>query len=313
MKAVFYNKYGDVDVLEFGDQPTPEPTDDEVLVKNYAAAFNPVDWKIFKGHLQKYAPKQFPAIVGFDGAGVVVKVGKNIKDFKAGDEVIYDSTNTPRGGSFAEFSAMPETMIAKKPGKMTFIEGASLGVPAYTANLGLLQAKAEKGQKLLVLGGSGAVGEAAVQIAKAYGLYVAATSTNVDLVKSIGADLVINYKQANWYDELKGQNYDIVYDTIGEQNGLQNSAQVLKKGGIYAFCSGQHGQAPADVVSSSVNAFAPVAGKHLATVAQLYEQGLYKPVIEKVYEFNLDKAKELATHSLAGKAKGRLVIQIIKQ
>lgn len=232
MKAIAIRGYGSADVLQYEDLPTPKIKSDQLLVKVHAASVNPVDWKIRQGMLQLITGYSFPKILGFDLSGEVVEVGSDVTRFKPGD-LIYGCLSVAFGGAYAEYAAVPEKVVAMKPGNMTFEEAASLPVAAGTS----LQALRDLGniqplQSVLVNGASGGVGIFAVQLAKIFGAEVTAvcSSKNFDLVKSLGADRLIDYKQQNFTQDAA--RYDIIFDAVAKES-FSSCKEVLKPNGIY--------------------------------------------------------------------------------
>jgi 2-desacetyl-2-hydroxyethyl bacteriochlorophyllide A dehydrogenase len=231
MKAVVIREYGSADVLRYEEVEAPTIKPDELLVKVHAAAVNPVDWKIRKGMLKIISGNKFPMILGFDLAGKVLEVGSQVTGFQVGDE-IYGSLGVP-GGAYAEIAAVPQKVAAVKATNISFEEAAALPVAALTALQSLRdKANIQPSQSVLINGASGGVGIFAVQIAKALGAEVTAvcSSKNLDFVKSLGADSLIDYTQQ---DFTKNQvQYDIVFDAVGKQT-FDNCKKVLKPNGIY--------------------------------------------------------------------------------
>ncbi|KAL6061081.1 NAD(P)-dependent alcohol dehydrogenase [Balamuthia mandrillaris] len=236
MRAVVFRRFGEPgDVLELiDDQPVPEPAKGEVLVHVFASSINPVDWKFVMGLLGWFAPSP-PYIPGSDVSGVVVKVGPGCTKFKAGDQV-WGATGHDFA-AFSDFITIPESHISKKPHNQPHMAAATMPLVCLTAYQALQKARLSSGQKLLVLGGSGGVGSAAVQLGKQMGAYVAATcsSNNEDFVRSLGADHVVDYTTEDWSKVLSGQNFDVLLDTVGEANTWHRAHTVLKKSkGVFA-------------------------------------------------------------------------------
>ncbi|KAM5566773.1 hypothetical protein ABKV19_015081 [Rosa sericea] len=223
MKAWVYDKYGGVDVLKFDTKvAVPKLLDDQVLIKVMAAALNPVDFKRRQGKFQN-TDSPLPTVPGYDVAGVVVKVGSQVKDFKVGDEVYGDihekALDGPKqSGTLAEYTAVEERLIALKPKNLDFTQAASLPLAIETAYEGLERTGFSAGKSLLVLNGAGGVGSLVIQLAKhVFGASrVAATSSTgkLELLKSLGADLAIDYTKEN-IEELP-EKFDVVYDAIGK-------------------------------------------------------------------------------------------------
>ncbi len=237
MKAFALERYGKKRPLQRVDIPTPEPGDDEVLVEVHAAGVNLLDSKIRDGEFKLVLPYRLPTVLGHDVAGVVVQVGKRVRQFKAGDEV-YARVDDLRIGTFAEFVPVRESSLAHKPAGLTMEEAASVPLVALTAWQVLVErARVKKGQKVFIQAGSGGVGTFAIQLAKHLGAIVATTTSagNVDLVKRLGADVVVDYRNQDFEAVLR--DYDVV---LNSQDGktLAKSLRVLKSGGKLISISG---------------------------------------------------------------------------
>ena len=237
MKAFILDRYGNNDGVRAGEMPDPELRDDDVLVQIHAASVNPVDFKIRDGELKLILPYRLPFILGNDLAGVVVRVGSGVRRFKPGDEV-YARPDKDRIGAFAEFISIKEDAVAIKPKKLTMEEAASIPLVGLTAWQALIErANLKRGQKVLIHAGSGGVGTFAIQLAKHLGAIVATTTStaNLDWVKRLGADIVIDYKKDDFETIL--HDYDVVLDTLGGET-LEKSLRVLKPGGKLISISG---------------------------------------------------------------------------
>jgi len=218
MKAQIISRYGKHVALQTAELPTPEMREDDVLVKVHAAGVNPLDSKIKSGEFKLILPYRLPLILGNDVAGVVAGVGSRVKRFKLGDEV-YARPDKDRIGAFAEFIAMNENDVALKPKSLSMQDAASLPLVGLTAWQALVEtANLKKGQKVFVQAGSGGVGVIAIQLAKHLGATVAATTSmaNIDLVKRLGADVVIDYRQDDFETILK--DYDVVLNSQDGKN-----------------------------------------------------------------------------------------------
>ena len=230
MKAFVIDHYGSNEVVRACEMPDPELRDDDVLVHIHAASVNPLDVKIRDGKLKLILRYRLPLILGNDLAGVVVRVGSRVRRFKTGDEV-YAGTETDRIGAFAEFISIKEDAVASKPKKLTMEKAASIPLVGLTAWQVLVErADLKRGQKVLIHAGSGGVGTFAIQLAKHLGAIVATTTStaNLDWVKRLGADIVIDYKKEDFETIL--HDYDVVFDTLGGAT-LEKSIRVLKPGG----------------------------------------------------------------------------------
>src|SRR6266705_5419851 len=206
MKAFILDRYGSADHVRAGDMADPELREDDVLVQVHAAGVNLLDSKIRNGEFKRILPYRLPLILGNELAGVVIRVGSRVRRFKPGDEV-YARPDKNRIGTFAEFIAVSEDDLAIKPKSLTMEEAASIRLVGLTAWQALIEkAKLKKGQKVLIHAGSGGVGTFAIQLAKHVGATVATTTStdNVDLVRRLGADVVIDYKKADFEKVLSG-------------------------------------------------------------------------------------------------------------
>ena len=332
MKAFVLERYGKKSALRSAELPIPELRDDEVLVEVHAAGVNLLDSKIRDGEFRLILPYRLPVILGHDAAGVVVKVGRRVQQFEPGDEV-YARADDFRIGTFAEFVPVKEASLALKPKGLTMEEAASIPLVALTAWQALIaKADLKKGQKVFIQAGSGGVGAFAIQLAKHLGATVATTTstTNVALVKSLGADIVIDYKTQDFADVLR--DYDVV---LNSQDGktLEKSLRVLKRGGKLISISGppdpEFGKdiaAPGFVklvmrlLSSGVRRkaqglgldysflFMKASGSQLREITRLIEAGAIRPVVNRVFPF--ESTNEALAYVEAGRAKGKVVIKV---
>ncbi|MFI5639420.1 NADP-dependent oxidoreductase [Streptomyces goshikiensis] len=309
MKAAVINQYGQVrDVVRVTDVPVPAVGPRDVLIEVRAAGVNPVDHLIVKGFLSTGEPSR-PLVIGNELAGVVTQVGAEATRFAVGDEVF--SRVDPRvGGAFAEYVAVDESLVAAKPSRLTFEEAASLPLVALTALQALTeQADVRSGSRVLIHGGAGGVGSAAVQIAKQLGAEVVATagSGSVELVRELGADRVIDYRTEK-FDEVVSD-VDVVLDTIGGET-QERSFGVLKSGGtlvsIVAVPDAEAKKAQWNVEARSF--FMRPQGEQLAHLAGLVESGQLRPIVETV--FPLDEASEALQKVERGGARGKTVISV---
>src|SRR5437764_8626786 len=237
MKAFIVDRYGSKDGVRAGDMPEPELREDDVLVQIHAAGVNLLDAKIRDGEFKRFLPYRFPLILGNEVAGVVVRVGSRGQRFKPGDEV-YARPDDDRIGAFAECIAIQEDAVAQKPKSLTMEEAASIPLVGLTAWQVLVErAKLSAGQKVLIHAGSGGVGTVAIQLAKHLGAIVATTTStaNLEWVKRLGADLVIDYRKDDFEHIL--QDYDVVLNSLGTET-LEKSLRVLKPGGKLISISG---------------------------------------------------------------------------
>jgi NADPH:quinone reductase-like Zn-dependent oxidoreductase len=332
MQAYFINRYGKSEVLTLGDLPVPALRDDDVLVQIHAAGVNPVDNKIRNGEFKLLLPYKMPLILGIDLAGVVVRVGASVRRFKAGDKV-YARSDDDRIGTFAEFIAIKEDSLALKPANLTMEDASSIPLVALTAWQTLVEkGKLKKGQKVLIHAGSGGVGTIAIQLAKYLGATVATTAsaTNAEMLKGLGADIVIDYKHDDFSTKLK--DYDLVIDTQGG-NTLRKSLNVLKSGGKligiagppdpdFAKLRGANGfvslvmrllsygirKAARRSGASYSFHFMTANGQQLSEITKLIETGHIRPVVDRVFPF--EETKQALDYVETGRTKGKVVIKV---
>jgi NADPH:quinone reductase-like Zn-dependent oxidoreductase len=332
MKAFVVDTYKEHGALRLADMPEPKVRDHDVLIDIHATALNPLDAKIRDGEFKLILPYRLPLILGNDVAGTVMGVGSQVRGFNVGDEV-YARPGKDRIGTFAERIAIDESEVALKPRNLTMDEAASIPLAGLTAWQVLVERAAlKKGQKVLIHAGSGGVGTFAIQLAKHLGATVATTTSaaNVDLVKSLGADVVIDYKHEDFAKVLSG--YDVVLNSL-DKDTLERSLQVLKPGGKLISISG-----PPDAAFAKANGFNWVLqqvmrllslgirrkarhrgvdysfvfmrahGGQLGKITELIESGVIKPVVDRTFPFLA--INEAMNYLETGRAKGKIVIQV---
>lgn len=320
MKAIVCPTYGSPDVLELQEVATPTPKDDEVLVKIHAASVNAGDWHLMRAdpfliRLAFGFTKPKHSILGGDLAGTIEAIGKNVTQFQVDDEVFGSS---PTFGAFAEYVAVPEKALVVKPANMTFEQVAAVPTAAMTALQGLRDhGKIQAGQKVLINGASGGVGSFAVQIAKALGAEVTGvcSTSKMDMVQTIGADHVIDYKKEDF--TRTGQHYDLILG-VGGYYPLADYKRALKPKGIYVMTGGETrqmfetmflGSFMSMTGSKKITNFLEKANqKDLVFVKELLESGKVTPVIDKGYP--LSQVPEAIGYLEEGRAKGKIVINV---
>ncbi|KQY52297.1 NADP-dependent oxidoreductase [Lysobacter sp. Root494] len=332
MKAFVLDRYEKAASLRMAEMPEPTHRDDEVLVEIHAASVNVLDSKIGSGDFKLILPYRFPLVMGHDLAGVVVRVGPRVRQFKVGDEV-YARAPDFSIGSFAESIAIRESALARKPKNLSMEEAASIPLVGLTAWQALVEkAKVKPGQKVFIQAGSGGVGTFAIQLAKHLGAIVATTTSaaNVEWVKRLGADIVVDYKKDDFETILR--DYDVV---LNSQDGktLEKSLRILRRGGQLISISGPPDPAfgkdigaPGFVrlvlrlLSAGVRRYArrlgvgyaflfmKASGEQLGRITQLIESGAIRPVVDKVFPF--EATNDAITHVATGRAKGKVVIRI---
>lgn len=301
MKAIVAHEYGAPEVLKYEDVPTPEPKENELLVRVIACGVNPADPLVVGGRFAKEFGTHLPLIPGYDVAGVVEKTGAKVTKFKKGDAVYGYALF---GGGWAEFAVLAENEAALKPKSSTFTESAAVPLAALTAWQALIDtAKLTAGQTVLIHGGSGGVGSFAIQIAKVKGARVIATAStaNQDLLKQLGADVAIDYTKTKFEEVAK--DVDVVFDTVGRDT-LARSYPIVKKGGIVTTIVARPDPAQLDkygIRGSSI--WSHPDSNELTEITKLIEAGKINPVVGQVMPLtDAVKASEQAeTHHTRGK------------
>jgi NADPH:quinone reductase-like Zn-dependent oxidoreductase len=332
MKAFMVNRYGKKEKLQLTEIAEPVVKERDILVQVHSAGVNLLDSKIRKGEFKMILPYKTPFTLGHDVSGVVTKVGSKVSKFKVGDAV-YARPADYRIGTFAEFISINENDAAIKPKNLSMEEAASIPLVGLTAWQALVEkANLKKGQKVFIQAGSGGVGTFAIQLAKHLGATVATTTStaNIDLVKSLGADIIIDYKKEDFETILK--DYDVVLNSQDTKT-LEKSLRILKPGGKVISISG-----PPDpdfgreinanwllkiilkVLSAGIRKkakrlgvnfsflFMRAQGEQLSQITKLIESGVIKPVMDKVFPF--EQTNEAMAYVETGRAKGKVVVRV---
>ncbi|UOG76486.1 NAD(P)-dependent alcohol dehydrogenase [Hymenobacter tibetensis] len=314
MQAVYFKQYGPADVLQYGELPTPSIKANQILVRVRASSVNPVDWKVRQGDLKLITGLKFPKIPGRDVAGEVAIVGANVVRFAPGDRV-YGLPNDGVGGANAEYAVLAESVAAFIPEKLSFEEAAAVPLAALTA----LQALRDHGQllsgdRVLINGASGGVGCFAVQLAKALGageITGVCGPDNEELVRSLGADRVLNHQDNDFTKELS--RYDIVFDAAGKSSFVA-SKEALRRNGRYITTTPDPtailaGTAAAVFSTKTQHAFmAKESGSDLALISAWLQAGTIRPVIDKT--FPLQELAEAHRYNEQGHAAGKTVLTV---
>ncbi|KAK4488831.1 hypothetical protein RD792_004621 [Penstemon davidsonii] len=305
MKAWTYSEYGGIEVSKLeSDFEAPQVKEDQVLIKVVAAALNPIDYMRRLGNF-KATDSPLPVILGYDVAGVVVKVGSKVKDLKQGDEVYGDVIEhaiyrPTKFGTLAEYTVAQEKFLALKPKNLDFVQAAALPLVIETAYQGLEAAGFSEGKSLLVLGGAGGVGSLVIQLAKhVFGASkIAATSSTAKLefLKSLGADLAIDYTKQNFED--LPEKFDVVFDTVGQSD---RALKAMKEGGSVIVIVGAATPPGFSFVLTS-------DGEVLKKLNPYLESGIVKPVIDPKGPFPFDKVNEAFSYLETNRATGKVVI-----
>ena len=332
MKAFVVDKYKKKVPIRLADMPEPQVGADDVLVRIQATAINLLDSKIRDGEFKLFLPYKPPFILGHDLAGTVVSVGRNVRGFKAGDEV-YARPRDHRVGTFAESIAVDQADVAIKPASLSMEQAASIPLVGLTAWQALVEVgRVKPGQKVFIQAGSGGVGTFAIQLAKHLGATVATTTSaaNSELVKSLGADVVIDYKTQDFEQVLSG--YDLV---LNSQDGktLAKSLNILKPGGQLISISGPPDVPFAQALKLNVVLrfvmrmlsrgvlkkaaargvgysflFMRANGAQLAQIGALIDAGAIRPVVDRVFPFA--QTAQALTYVETGRAKGKVVVEV---
>jgi NADPH:quinone reductase-like Zn-dependent oxidoreductase len=332
MRAFAIDRYKSKDGGGIVDLAQPEVGENDVLVQIHAAGVNLVDVKISAGEFKIFLPYRFPLILGNDVAGVVVEVGSRVRRFRPGDEV-YARPDTNRMGAFAEFIAMSEDDVAIKPHELTMAEAASVPLVGLTAWQALVEkANLKPGQKVFIQAGTGGVGTFAIQLAKHLGATVATTASaaNFDMLKGLGADVLIDYKTEDF--ETRLHDYDVVLHSQDAKT-LYKSLRVLKPGGTLVSISGPPDPAFAEEIgvrwfvkpimralsfgarrkAKRLNVtfsflFMRASGDQLGRITSLIDAGVIHPVVDKVFPF--ESTKDALDYVEKGRAKGKVVVNV---
>lgn len=332
MKAYAIAKYSKTEGLQLIEIPVPEVKENDVLIEVHASGLNLLDSKIKTGEFKLLLPYKLPLVLGHDVAGVVTKVGAKVKKFKVGDEV-FSRPSDFRIGTFAEFIAIDEKDVAHKPKNLSMEEAASIPLVALTVWQALVEnANLKKGQKVFIQAGSGGVGTIAIQLAKYLGATVATTASeqSFDLLKNLGADVLIDYKKQDFENVLK--DYDVVLNSQDKKT-LEKSLRITKSNGKVISISGpptpefaKAAKAPwfikviISLLSSGIRKMAKklgvgysflfmrAEGSQLQQISGLIESGTIKPVLDKVFPF--EQLNEALAYIESGRSKGKVVVKM---
>ncbi|WP_162053430.1 NAD(P)-dependent alcohol dehydrogenase [Pontibacter pamirensis] len=314
MKAIYYEKYGDADVLQYGEQPKPEVKEDQLLVRVYASSVNPVDWKVRSGHLLPVSGLNFPKIPGHDIAGEVVKVGQEVTTFKPGDRV-FGMLDTGLGGAAAEFAVISDKAAVLMPESLNYVQAAAVPLTALTA-LQALRDKGElaQGERVLINGASSGVGSFAIQIAKALGageVTGVCSTDHIQLVKSLGADRVVDYTEEDFTE--KKNCYNIIFDAVAKSTYLGSKDSLCQNGRYVTTVPNPKDIALGYALSVFYNKklkvlVADEKGEDLELIRAWIEAGKVWPVVDK--EFLLREAAEAHRYSEEGHAAGKIVLVV---
>ncbi|QXP52398.1 NADP-dependent oxidoreductase [Cellulophaga sp. HaHa_2_1] len=326
MKALQIIQYGTLkDSLSIQEVEKPEIKANDILVEVKAASLNPIDYKLAEGHLKDMVPLNLPTTIGYDVSGIVIALGDDVQNFELGDE-IYARVPQEQMGTVAEYVAINVKYAAKKPLNSSFEEAAALPLAGLTAIQALERVGIKKDDRILIHAGSGGVGSFAIQYAKIKGaiVYTTTSTKNVDWVKALGADRVIDYKTENYQDVA--ENLDIVFDTLGNDYTL-DAFNIIKDGGSVTSIVGPPDEETAQQMGMTdytlPKKLAQLIEKKLATykltwmqpnaaqlqtVATMVDAGAIKPIIDLIYPF--EDAISAYEYLAEGSAKGKVIISL---
>lgn len=313
MKAVVFDRYGSVDVLQYREVEKPIAKSNELLVRVRASSINPVDWKIRQGHLQLLTGFNFPRIVGSDISGVVVEVGRDVTKFQPGDEV-YTFLNPIAGGACAEYAVVPESSAGIKPKNITHAEAATVPIAGLTALQALRDlGEIKVGYKVLINGASGGVGIFAVQVAKAMNAEVTGvcSAKNREFVKGLGADFVVDYAEIDFTQQR--EKYDIILDAVATKT-FAECENVLQAEGVYISTLPSFDNFPPMLTSWFIPGkkakfiLANANPADLEILRELIESDKVEPIVDRTY--SLPEVAAAHAYSETGRAVGKIAIGI---
>lgn len=315
MKAVYFEEFGGPEKLKIGNLPIPTPGADEIKIKVHYTAVNPVDWKIRQGYLKDRIPHAFPLVPGWDVAGVVEEIGKNVTQFKKGDKVFaYCRKPVVQWGTYAEYFCFGAENFALIPSNISFAQAAAIPLAGLTAWQVLFDvAKIKKGETIFIPAGAGGVGSLAIQFCKQAGVHVITTAStnNHDYLKRLGADEIIDYHNQNVVQQIKTlapNGVDVVFDILGGQS-LKDSYQVLKRGGrLVSIVEPPSEQLDKQYGVHGYYHFVAPNGKQLQQIADLIQNGKVQPV--NIQEMTLNQAAEAQSLNQERHVQGKIVLRV---
>lgn len=310
MKAAQFSQYGGPEVIQVVEVDTPTPKENQVLVEVHASSINPFDTTVRAGYMKEMIPLELPVTLGGDIAGEIVELGSDVSGFAVGDKV-YGQANVVAGnsGAFAELTATKAESVAKIPSNIDFLEAASLPLVGVSALQALTEhINLQPSQKLFIHGGGGGIGTIAIQIAKNIGAYVATTATGdqIDIVKKLGADEVIDYKSQDFNEVLS--DYDAVFDAVGGDD-FAKSFGILKNGGVAVTMIAEADEAKAGEHGiTAIRQQTHATTERLSKLRELVESGVVAPQVDKV--FSLDDIQAAFKAKEEGMVSGKVVLKI---
>ena len=317
MKAIFYEQHGAADVLQVGERPTPEPQDHEVLVEVVATSVNPIDRRLRSGELQEYITRTFPVVPGWDLAGRIVKVGAEVTEWQVGDEVLgLAFTWSIQHGSYAEYCPIDAASITHKPTSISFEQAAALPLVSLTAWQALSEfGQLQSGQSVFIQAGAGGVGSVAIPMAKHLGakVYTTTSAKNSDYVKSLGADVVIDYNTEDYESVLRQQEpagVDLVLEALLGNGTAEAAIRLAKDGGRVAYMNNEPPEMD-DITKRNITAeflHHRPDGDMLRELVGLYQSG--EITLPKIQVRPLEEALDAHLESERGHTQGKVVLRI---
>ena len=317
MKAIFYEQHGAADVLQVGERPTPEPQDHEVLVEVVATSVNPIDRRLRSGELQEYITRTFPVVPGWDLAGRIVKVGAEVTEWQVGDEVLgLAFTWSIQHGSYAEYCPIDAASITHKPTSISFEQAAALPLVSLTAWQALSEfGQLQSGQSVFIQAGAGGVGSVAIPMAKHLGarVYTTTSAKNSDYVKSLGADVVIDYNAEDYESVLRQQEpvgVDLVLEALLGNGTAEAAIRLTKDGGRVAYMNNEPPEMD-DITKRNITAeflHHRPDGDMLRELVGLYQSG--EITLPQIQVRPLEEALDAHLESERGHTQGKVVLRI---
>ena len=317
MKAIFYEQHGAADVLQVGERPTPEPQDHEVLVEVVATSVNPIDRRLRSGELQEYITRTFPVVPGWDLAGRIVKVGAEVTEWQVGDEVLgLAFTWSIQHGSYAEYCPIDAASITHKPTSISFEQAAALPLVSLTAWQALSEfGQLQSGQSVFIQAGAGGVGSVAIPMAKHLGakVYTTTSAKNSDYVKSLGADVVIDYNAEDYESVLRQQEpagVDLVLEALLGNGTAEAAIRLAKDGGRVAYMNNEPPEMD-DITKRNITAeflHHRPDGDMLRELVGLYQSG--EITLPQIQVRPLEEALDAHLESERGHTQGKVVLRI---
>ena len=317
MKAIYYEKFGGAEVMQFGERPRPVPAADEVLVQVAATGVNPIDRRLRNGELSDFFQRKWPIIPGWDVAGRIAEVGDDVDGWQVGDDIVgLAFTWFLHNGTYAEYVPVKQESIAHKPASLSFTEAGALPLVSLTAWESLAEyANLQPGQTVLIQAGAGGLGSIAISIAKHLGatVYTTAREVNHEYVRGRGADHVIDYTQTDYFEfirEREPEGIDAVVETLMGDTIIENAIRLVKTGGTVAYMNNEPPDMPEIQERNIETKFLHHRpdGESLRNLMELFKSGAISlPGIEVI---NLEDAVEAHEKSESGRTQGKIVLKV---